>query len=213
MSFNARDIASVGLTAMIKVLAQMKNLRRGHDTQGQLKIIKIDQAYEGYANFMAPGRMEEIRRVTKSTPEEERGKDGLAKKPDYILEPVSETYLTPEWDEMVPFPSSKSNLSGPSRGVYVSNLSEPKAWKLRFDGYGVSDYSKIPLDQNLVPIELLYTSQGPSHYGGTFADTACICNEVGKECKCKGVKATVSVPNKSIVVAHAGAQLGGCGMP
>ena len=35
---------------MIKVLAQMKHLRRGHDTQGRLKKINIDQTYEGYAN-------------------------------------------------------------------------------------------------------------------------------------------------------------------
>lgn len=47
---NAKETAILGLTPMIKVLAQMKHLRRGHDTQGRLKKINIDQTYEGYAN-------------------------------------------------------------------------------------------------------------------------------------------------------------------
>lgn len=46
---------------MIKVLAQMKHLRPGHDTQGRLKKINIDQRCEGDANFMAPDCMEKIR--------------------------------------------------------------------------------------------------------------------------------------------------------
>lgn len=58
--FNPKEIGLHGLTAMIKVMAQMKNLRRGHTSQGHLKRIKIDQTYEGYANFMAPGRMDMI---------------------------------------------------------------------------------------------------------------------------------------------------------
>lgn len=61
VDFNTKRIALLGLTAMIQVLAQMKNLRRGPDTQGTLKKINIDQIYEGYANFMAPGRMGKIR--------------------------------------------------------------------------------------------------------------------------------------------------------
>ncbi|KAI4268581.1 MAG: hypothetical protein LQ337_007755, partial [Flavoplaca oasis] len=58
--FNPKDIALHGLTSMIKVVAQMKNLRRGHTSQGEIKKIEIDQTYEGYANFMAPGRMQMI---------------------------------------------------------------------------------------------------------------------------------------------------------
>lgn len=58
--FNPKETAVLGLTAMIKVLAQMKNLRRGHDAQGRLKKINIDSTYEGYANFMAPMRMKKI---------------------------------------------------------------------------------------------------------------------------------------------------------
>ena len=48
---------------MIKVLGQLKNLRRSHDTQGKLKRIRVDQTSEGYANFMA--LMRDIRREAK----------------------------------------------------------------------------------------------------------------------------------------------------
>ncbi|CAF9938185.1 hypothetical protein IMSHALPRED_000701 [Imshaugia aleurites] len=46
VNFKAEDTAILALTAEIKVLAQMKSLRRGHDTQGKLKKINIDQTYE-----------------------------------------------------------------------------------------------------------------------------------------------------------------------
>ena len=94
--FYAREIAVISLVAMIKVLAQMKYLRKGHDSQGRLKKIRINQAYESYANYMAPMRVEEIRREAK--------KNATSVE---ILKPETVTYLTPEWDEMVPFPRSK----------------------------------------------------------------------------------------------------------
>ena len=109
MNFNAKETAVLGLTAMIKVLAQMKNLRRGHDTQGRLKKIDIDQTYEGYANFMAPARMEKIRCEV----EKANSKAGNKVFDERILKPRTETYLTPEWDEMIPFPTSKSSLLFP----------------------------------------------------------------------------------------------------
>ena len=84
---------------MIKVLAQTKNLRRGHHTQGKLKKISLDQSSEGYANFMAPMRVEEIRRKAKINRREDIFNDG-------ILKPQTDTYLTAEWDEMIPFPTS-----------------------------------------------------------------------------------------------------------
>ena len=96
-------MAVLGLTAMIKVLAQMKNLRRGHDTQGTLKKINIDQTYEGYANFMAPGRMEKIRCAVEERADSQAGNRVFD---EGILKPRTETYLTPEWDEMIPFPTS-----------------------------------------------------------------------------------------------------------
>lgn len=102
VDFNAKETAILSLTAMIKVLAQMKNLRRGHDTQGKLKKINIDQTYEGYANFMAPDRMERIRCEV----EKANSKAGNKVFDERILKPRTETYLTPEWDEMIPFPTS-----------------------------------------------------------------------------------------------------------
>lgn len=54
-------MAVLGLVTMIKVLAQLKNLRRGHDTQGKLKRIKLDSSYKGFSNFIAPQRVKSIK--------------------------------------------------------------------------------------------------------------------------------------------------------
>ena len=121
--FNARKSAVLGLTAMIKVVAQLKNLRRGHDTQGKLKRFRIDQTSEGYANFMAPRRVEEIRREAKRQKTDEadtlthsnnhQAEAWETKKDifdDDILKPQTDTYLTAEWDEMIPFPTSTSSF-------------------------------------------------------------------------------------------------------
>lgn len=136
IEFNPKDIAFHGLTAMIKVMAQMKNLRRGHTSQGLVKKIEVDQTYEGYANFMAPGRMQmvasdaerapidlEAYRELKSSmngseePDEmeqllvQRVKDADKVFDSDVLKPKSDTYLSPSWDEMIPFPTSKFSLS------------------------------------------------------------------------------------------------------
>ncbi len=119
--FNARKSAVLGLTAMIKLLGQLKNLRRGHDSQGKLKRIRVDQTAEGYANFMAPMRVEEIRREAKRPKTDkvntrtqtdtyqatawETKKDIFN---DDVLKPQTDTYLSAEWDEMIPFPTSTS---------------------------------------------------------------------------------------------------------
>ena len=116
--FNPKETAVLGLTAMIKVLAQTKNLRRGHDAQGRLKRVRIDQTNEGYANFIAPMRMKKIAydveqakksaKQAKMTAAEAKKQEDLAKIFDVrVLKPSTETYLTAEWDEMVPFPTSK----------------------------------------------------------------------------------------------------------
>ena len=80
-----------------------------------------------------------------------------------VLSPETDTYLTPNWDEMVPFPMT---------------------WKIRYDGFGESDYRSAdhkhpygclaspPLPDNFPP---WYQPQGASHFGGTFADVSCIC--------------------------------------
>ena len=91
---------------MVKVLAQTTNLRRGHDTQGKLKKVSMDKNSEGYANFMAPIRVEEIRRQAKKTGDQELYN---AK----VLKPRTDIYLTPEWDEMIQFPTSTSILPNP----------------------------------------------------------------------------------------------------
>ena len=137
--FNPKDISLHGLTAMIKAVAQMRNLRRGHTSQGQVKKIQIDQTYEGYANFMAKERMQMIASDVKQAPsrlqylrdskksnmstEESESYDAKEKLLEQqiedaskvfsteILKPKADTYLTAEWDEMVPFPTSKSQNS------------------------------------------------------------------------------------------------------
>ncbi|KAL8706501.1 MAG: hypothetical protein Q9201_000433 [Fulgogasparrea decipioides] len=176
--FNPKDVALHGLTAMIKVTAQMKNLRRGHTSQGYLKRIEIDQTYEGYANFMAPERMQMIANDVKfaatrleqfqkephsDMPAEERKakemllnqqkKDAKKVFNKDVLKPKADTYLTAEWDEMIPFPTT---------------------WKIRFDGYGASNYGKglsmLKQDPPLDSFPPFYQPQGASHYGGSFGE-------------------------------------------
>ncbi|KAK4201585.1 heme peroxidase [Triangularia verruculosa] len=145
-SYHPKHVAPLGLVTMIKVLAQHKNLRRGHDTQGRVKRIKLDYSHETFSNFMAPQRVKHIQtaveqkiaRVEEQLEELPRGgcegvsekRRSLAKEKaklkevydsDRILKPATDTYMTPEWDEMVPFPT---------------------IWKMRFDGFGTSDYGK-----------------------------------------------------------------------
>ncbi|WXC67251.1 hypothetical protein SNK03_013031 [Fusarium graminearum] len=94
---------------MVKVLAQLKNLRRGHDTQGVSKKVSIDASSVGYANYMAPMRLKEIElKVKEAREKKELTEEQLeAIFPSEIRKPATATYLTTEWDEMVPFPTSK----------------------------------------------------------------------------------------------------------
>ena len=119
--FQPKNIAVLSLEAMIKTLAQMKNLRRGHTAQGQLKKVNIDASYEGYANYMAPDRMlkieSDVHRALKGKLwVKQNGEDVQVTKDEAakvfntkILKPSLDTFLTPEWDEMVPFPNSESS--------------------------------------------------------------------------------------------------------
>jgi hypothetical protein len=140
-AYHPKELAALHLTAMIKVLAQMKNLRRGHDTQGRLKRVHIDASYAAYENYMAPLRMREIQL--------KEGKQMREQKP------ASQTYLTPDWDELIPWPAT---------------------WKVRFNGYGRSTYAdndfkmlkKTPPPDDMPP---WYQPRGPSHTGGSFAQT------------------------------------------
>ena len=108
VDFSPKETAVLCLTSMIKVMAQMKNLRRGHDTQGQVKKVQIDQTSEGWANFMAPMR---VNRIAYEVAQAKHGNNI----PEYarnvydarVLKPSTDIYMTPEWDEMVPFPTSE----------------------------------------------------------------------------------------------------------
>ncbi len=100
---------------MIKTIAQMKNPRRGHDAQGRLKEVNIDASAEGYSNFMAPMRMTRISRQVDMIKE---NTDDIYT--DKILRPATDTFLTAEWDEMIPFPNSKLSFSFfPIRSNYL----------------------------------------------------------------------------------------------
>ncbi|KAG5761937.1 hypothetical protein H9Q72_009966 [Fusarium xylarioides] len=114
--FAPRRVVTISLTSMIKFVAQMKNPRRGHDAQGKLKKINLDSTPEGYANYMAPGRVSWIQQQAKKLKGPGEAEDIVTKG---NLRPETDTYLTLTWDEFVPFPMT---------------------WKIRFDGFGESDY-------------------------------------------------------------------------
>jgi hypothetical protein len=171
--YNPKHLADMSVAAMIRTIAQMKSARRGHDTQGHLKKVNIDSSAEGYSNYMAPMRMQRVSSQFNQMPPEAQNTYRHTYNEE-ILRPATDTYLTTEWDEFTPFPNT---------------------WKIRFDGFGKSDYSKDKdeyglLHQLKIPVDALagppwYQPQGPSHYGGTFADVSCVCNVPGKECHCK----------------------------
>lgn len=141
---------------MVKFIAEMKNPRRGHDAQGRLKRVHLDWTAEGYSNFMAPMRMDWIAEQVKRLPKNHPNKDVFT---DSVLRPETDTYLTPNWDEMVPFPMT---------------------WKIRFDGFGESDYRSkgIPshpygsLATPRLPDDAppWYQPRGASHFGGAFGE-------------------------------------------
>ncbi|KAF2492523.1 hypothetical protein BU16DRAFT_583709 [Lophium mytilinum] len=157
--YQPKRIAEVGVTAMIKIFAQMRNARRGHDAQGRVKKVKLDASAEGYTNYMAPMR---IQRISKEV--EMLGEPQIAEKiyTSKVLRPETETYLTAEWDEMVPFPNT---------------------WMIRFDGFGTSKYAcevngALQEFGKLRELELYddappyYQPRGASHTGGVFGDAA-----------------------------------------
>ena len=168
--YDPKHLAALSVAAMIRTVAQMRNPRYGHDCQGRVKKINLDSSAEGYSNFMAPMRMIRISRQVESLPEDV-SRDIYT---DEILRPATETYLTAEWDEFVPFPNT---------------------WKIRFDGFGKSDYRKGnepfgTLKQAKINVDALaappfYQPKGASSFGGSFADTGCVCNVQGRECHCK----------------------------
>ena len=158
IDFNPKNVAVHALTAMVRVMAQLKDLRRAHTSQGLVKRIETDQTYEGYANFMADGRMKlialearqaatdlekyfgkyparqaDLEKAIKSDKIEEledsserylvsRFVDATRIFSQDVLKPKQDTYLTASWDEMVPFPTSKTTSLSlvPDRAEYHS---------------------------------------------------------------------------------------------
>ena len=128
--FNPKDLAITAVTAFLTTAAQVKNLRRSHNIQGELKKVQIDQTFEGYANFISPGRMNQIAydaehaqaeydvELKKEKAMTQAQRDANTKIREFkakrvwgpeVLQPANETYLSAAWDEMVPFPTSKSS--------------------------------------------------------------------------------------------------------
>lgn len=105
----------MSLAAMVRTVALMRNPRRGHDAQGKLKRVKFDSSAEGYSNYMAPMRMQRIAQQTAMTDRDTHKVYDDSK----ILRPAVDTYLTPEWDEFVPFPNSECAGSYIVRGTDI----------------------------------------------------------------------------------------------
>jgi hypothetical protein len=214
--YDPKHLAAMSVTAMIKTVAQMKNARRGHDAQGRVKKVNLDSSAEGYSNFMAPMRITRISNQVKTIKE---NTDAIYT--DDILRPATDTYLTAEWDEFVPFPNT---------------------WKIRFDGFGKSDYSggsssgskdkgkdkdkkkhpfgllrQAKIDADALAAPPFYQPQGASHFGGSFADVACVCTTSGKECQCREKAKTKDVDKDEVLKAKLPAELEasistGCGV-
>ncbi|KAF3904876.1 hypothetical protein ABW20_dc0106815 [Dactylellina cionopaga] len=101
LKFEARNIPVIGLSVMFKVMGQMKLLRQGHDSQGRLKMVNNNPSYGHLANRMAP----KIFKATVGELRERAKKNNTGE--SFDTPPESYTYLTPEWDETMPFPNSK----------------------------------------------------------------------------------------------------------
>jgi len=157
LSLEAKYIPVIGLSSVFKVLGQMKWLRQGHDSQGRLKVVNNSPSYKNIANRMAPRDIKEILPKLRAKAEEENDKHKGDK--DYIAEsfdtqPESSTYLTPEWDETLPFPNTM---------------------KVRFNGYGEGVWIYGDNSDQSHGIMTLYAPEGPSHTGGTWAIAKCPC--------------------------------------
>lgn len=82
----------------------MRDVRRGHDTQGRVKRVRLDASAEGYTNYMAPMRIQNIAQKVILLEDETLADEIYTEK---LLKPEMDTYLNAEWDEMVTFPNSK----------------------------------------------------------------------------------------------------------
>ncbi|KAK0725844.1 heme peroxidase-domain-containing protein [Lasiosphaeris hirsuta] len=183
--YHPNHLRILSLRCMLTATATLRNLRRGHDTQGLLKRVRISASSEGYANYMAPQRVKkiaadvarEIAKVQRDAKLSKKEKEEQVRKwegvyTERVLRPETSTYLTPEWDEMVPFPTT---------------------WKVRFDGFGWSEYGGRETLKALGRVDevakefalmapFYEAPGGESRAGGSFKTATCVC--VGKESKC-----------------------------
>ncbi|KAK6343416.1 hypothetical protein TWF730_011005 [Orbilia blumenaviensis] len=154
LSLSAKHIPIVGLAAMFKTLGRMKYLRQGHDSQGRLKSVNNNPSYGHLANRMAPKVFKANMAKLKVRARETGGKES------FDTAPESYTYLTPEWDETMPFPNTM---------------------KIRFNGYGKGVWIYGDNSDQSHGIISLWAPQGPSHTGGSWAPK-CAC--ASGNCKC-----------------------------
>ncbi|KAF3908286.1 hypothetical protein AA313_de0206127 [Arthrobotrys entomopaga] len=167
LNFDGRDIPVVGLGVMFKILGQLKYLRQGHDSQGRLKTVNNSPSYGHLANRMSPRDFRATMTGLRQRAETNNTGESFDRAPD------SYTYLTPEWDETLPFPNTM---------------------KVRFNGYGKGVWIWGDNSDQSHSIMSLYAPQGPSHTGGTWG-TKCPCGD--GNCKCAlNVKASSAALGK-----------------
>ncbi|KAK1977598.1 linoleate diol synthase [Colletotrichum cereale] len=171
--FSPRRFTPLSQAQMIKFISLTRNTRRGPAAQGELKHVHLEPTAEGYATYMAPERVKWIKKQCDELMDRKKASRIFN---DNIFLPGFDAFLTPAWDEYVPFPMT---------------------WKIRFDGFGKSDY----MDKNHVKYGQVrtvgkalpdfcppwYQPKGPSSEGGTFAMVKCVCADGG--CGCSGGKA------------------------
>lgn len=127
---HAPNITVDALVHTTSVLATLRNLRRGHGPQGHLQRIAVPLINEPSTTYPAPERLNNISHDIKTRPapihnsplatnqEINQHNTPHHKSPFQPLRTTS-AFLTPDWDELLPLPTT---------------------WKVRFDGFGWSDY-------------------------------------------------------------------------
>jgi hypothetical protein len=122
-NYNPKQVAILALTATMKVVGQLRNLRAGHESQGLLKKVNLNATTEDYSNYMARLRLNKIKkdveREIAKAKSSGKSTDDLRKIfHEDVTRPETHTFLTPEWDEMIPFPSSKDTIYATHNFVY-----------------------------------------------------------------------------------------------
>ncbi|KAF3903067.1 hypothetical protein ABW21_db0201283 [Orbilia brochopaga] len=179
LNLEAQKIPVVGLGTMFKVMGQMKLLRQGHDSQGRLKAVNNSPSYGNLANRLAPSKF----RVALGQLQERARKENTGE--SFDTQPESYTYMTPEWDETMPFPNTM---------------------KVRFNGYGKGVWIFGDNSDQSHSIMTLYAPQGASHTGGTWGNK-CPCGQ--GNCRCASdIKARVEALEKHDEEHHESPQWG-----